>query len=238
MKAPFQSFAHRRGMTLIEMLVAMTIVAFIGILVFSAVDGMRRGRAGVDRVTSRYREGRLAMARMSREIQSAYLSVHAPIDESLRVVTTAFVGEPGTPASRLSFNSFANRRLRKDVRESDQAEISYFASESPDEAGVTDLARRSATPDENPDTGGRVDVLATDIDLFELSYLDPLTGRWVEEWDSTSLVGKKGQLPFQVKIVLVLNGAARSHDEGARGRIRLVTKVTPQIQDALGFALK
>jgi general secretion pathway protein J len=227
-----------RGMTLVELLVAMSILAFIGLLVFSAVDGMRRSRAGVDRITNRYREGRLAMARLTREIQSAYLSVHSPIDQSLRVVNTAFVGEPGSPSSRLSFNSFAHRRLKRNARESDQSEVTYFGSEDPDNNGVTDLARRSAAPDENPDTGGRVDVLATDIDLFELSYLDPLTGRWVEEWDSTSVVGKKGQLPLQVKIVLVLNGAARSHEDGARGRVRLVSKVSPQIQDALGFALK
>jgi general secretion pathway protein J len=224
-------------MTLIELLVAMSILALIGILIFSAIDGMRRSRAVVDRITNRYREGRLAMSRMVRELQSSYLSVHAPIDESLRVVDTAFVGEPGNPASRLSFNSFANRRLQRNARESDQVEITYFGSEDPD-SNATDLARRSATPDEEPDKGGKVEVLATDIDLFELEYLDPLTGRWQEEWDSTSVIGKKGQLPLQIKIVLVLNGAARSHDEGARGRIRLVSKVTPQIQDPLGFALK
>lgn len=225
-------------MTLIELLVAMSILAFIGVLVFSAMDGMRRSRAGVDRVTDRYREGRLAMSRIVRELQSAYLSVHAPIDDSLRVVDTAFVGEPGTPASRLSFNSFSHRRLTYNARESDQVEITYFGSEDPDESNVTDLARRSAFPDEDPDKGGKVEVLATDIDLFELSYLDPLTGRWRDEWDSTSVLGKKGQLPYQVKIVLVLNGGSRNREDSSRGRIRLVSKVTPQIQDPLSFALK
>lgn len=235
--SPRRRTRNRRGMTLIELLVAMTILAFVGILVFGAVDGMRRSRAGVERVASRYREGRLAMARMSREIQSTYLSAHAPIDESLRVIDTAFVGDPGTPASRLDFNSFANRRLMTDSRQSDQIELAYFGSDN-SETNQTDLVRRVASPDEEPGEGGKIEVLATDIDLFELEYLDPLTGRWREEWDSTSVVGEKGRLPLQVKITLVLNGASRSRDGGSRSKVHLVTKVPIPIQDTLNFALK
>lgn len=239
MTAPrFRKTASRRGMTLIELLVSMAILAFISVLVFSSVDGMRRSRAGVDRISDRYREGRLAMARITREMQGAYLTAHAPIDESLKVVETSFVGEPGTPASRIDFNSFSNRRLRRNARQSDQIEISYFGSENPDESGVTDLARRVANPDDEPGEGGRVEVLATDIDLFDVEYLDPLSGIWREEWDSTSVVGEKGRLPLMVKVVLVLNGAARSREDGARGKIRLVTKFELPIQDTLSFALK
>jgi general secretion pathway protein J len=230
--------AKRRGMTLIELLVAMVILAFISILVFSAIDGMRRSREGVDRITARYREGRLAMARISRELQAAYLSAHAPIDDSLLVVKTSFVGEPSSPAARIDFNSFSHRRLSETARESDQVEISYFGSEDPDKDGVIDLARRVARPDAEPRKGGKVEVLATDIDLFDLKYLDPLTGQWREEWDSTSVIGEKGRMPVQVKVTLVLNGAARSSSEGSRGKIRLVSKIPLMIQDPLSFALK
>lgn len=233
-----KSSAHLRGMTLIELLVAMVILAFISILVFSSIDGMRRSREGVDRISSRYREGRLAMARISRELQAAYVSVHAPINDSLRVVKTSFIGEHGSPAARIDFNSFAHRRLRDNARESDQVEISYFGSENPDEAGIVDLARRVAPPDLEPQKGGKVEVLATDIDLFELEYLDALTGQWREEWDSTSVIGEKGRLPVQVKVTLVLNGAARTRDDGSRGKIRLVSKIPLMIQDPLDFALK
>lgn len=229
----------QRGLTLIELLVAMTILAFISVAIYQAMDGLRRSREGVDRITDRYREGRLAMARITRELQSAYLSEHAPIDPSLRVVRTAFIGDRGSPASTLHFNTFAHRRLVEGARESDQAEITYFGSEDPDNAGVVDLARRIDTKvDEYPEKGGRVEVLATNIDLFELEYLDPLSGRWREEWDSTSVVGEQGRLPLQVKITLVLNGGARSSSDSGRGRIHLVTKVMLPIRDVLDFALK
>ncbi|HSC88862.1 MAG TPA: type II secretion system protein GspJ [Polyangiaceae bacterium] len=231
--------ASMRGMTLIELLIAMAILAFISIMMYSAVDGMRRSREGVDRISDRYREGRMALARISRELNSAYLSEHAPINPSLRVMKTIFKGERGSPASRLDFNTFSNRRVQADARESDQLEVSYFGSEDPDERGVHDLARRASTRvDDKPQEGGRVDVLATNIDLFSLEYLDPLTGKWREDWDTTSTIAQKGRLPLQTKVVLVLNDVQRNRSGGSRGKLRLVTKVNLYIQDVLTFALK
>jgi hypothetical protein len=179
------------------------------------------------------------MSRMTREFGGAYLSEHVPINTSLRVVKTIFKGERGTPASRVDFNSFANRRLQTDSRESDQMEVAYFGSEDPEERGKYDLARRVATMvDEKPQEGGRVDVLATNIDLFMLEYLDPLTGKWREDWDSSSALGQKGRIPLQVKIVLVLNEGSRSRSDSSRGKLRLVTKISLPIQDNLLFAIK
>lgn len=181
----------------------------------------------------------MAMARMTRELQSAYLSAHAPIDESLRVSQTTFTGKPGSPAAELNFTSLSHRRLASDAKESDQEEITYFGSEDPETSGVTDLARRQASiVDEEPEEGGRVDVMATNIDLFDLEYFDPVMARWVDEWDSESVIQEKGRLPRAVKIVLVLNDGVRSRESSGRGTIRLVTKVQIPIQDVLSFALK
>lgn len=226
------------GLTLIELMIAMAILAFISISVYAAIDGMRKSREAVERITDRYREGRMAMARMTRELSSAYLSEHAPIDPSLRVVKTVFKGKDETPIARIDFNSFARRRLSKTERVSDQMEVSYFASDDPDKSNVTDLARREASPDEKPTEGGRVQVLATDVKKFEVKYLDPLTTNWVDEWDSTSITNAKGRLPLQIKLMLELNGGARESDDAERGVIRLVTIVDLPITDVLNFALK
>lgn len=230
--------ARARGLTLIELLVALGILAFISVSVFAAIDGMRRSREAVERITDRYREGRMAMARMSREISSAYLSEHAPIDPSLRVVRTIFQGKDENPIARLDFNSFARRRFATNERVSDQMEVSYFASDDPERSGVTDLARREASPDEKPTEGGKVLVLATDVRSFELEYLDPLTGTWSDDWDSTSITTGKARLPLQVKITLVLNGGARESSSSERQEIRFVGKVDLPITDVLNFALK
>lgn len=226
-----------RGFTLLELLVAISILAMVSVLIYGAFASMRRSRDGLARVQDRYREGRLAMQRIDRELKSAYLSLHLPINPQLAVQTTAFVGTRGTPADRIDFNSFANVRRDRDAHESDQAEVSYFGSGNPDGSGRVDLVRRlSSYPDIEPGRGGRVEVLATDIDLFEVEYLDSQTGRWTETWDSTQAAAQPARLPYQVRITLVLNAGERSRADSGRGRIRLVNTVPLPIQQPLNFA--
>jgi len=230
---------HARGFTLVELLVAIVVLSLISVLIYNAFASMKRSREGIERVDDRYREGRLAMTRMVRELQSAYISLHVPINNSLLIQKTAFIGTTGTPADRIDFNSFSNRRLDKNSHVSDQCELSYFGSPNPDLSGVTDLARRiSTTLDLEPKKGGRVEVLATDIDLFDLQYLDPLTGNWVDTWDTTSSVtGQPARLPVQMRIMLVLNGGFRQGYDRGQGTIRLMTKVSLPIDNGLNFAV-
>lgn len=225
------------GFTLVEVLVAVAVLAAIAMLIYGAFAGLKRSKEGIERVGDRYREGRLALEQISRDLQSAYLSLHAPIDQSAIVQKTAFIGTRGTPADRIDFNSFSYRRLDRDSHESDQAEISYFGSNDPKQRSITDLARRvNPRLDQNPERGGRVDVIATDIDLFDVAYLDPLTGQWTETWDTTQATGPLNRLPLQVRIVIVLNGGGRSAADRARETIRLETKVPIHIQRPLTFA--
>lgn len=229
--------ARIRGFTLLELLVAISILAMVSILIYGAFAAMKNSRDGLTRVQDRYREGRLAMQRIDRELKSAYLSLHLPINQQLAVQTTAFIGTRGTPADRMDFNSFANVRRDRDAHESDQAEISYFGSPNPDGSGKIDLVRRlSAYLDIEPARGGRVEVLATDIDLFEVEYLDAQTGRWTDTWDSTQAAAQPARLPYQIRYTLVLNGGQRVRSESGRGRIRLMSTVSLPIQQPLNFA--
>jgi len=225
------------GFTLLEVLISIAILAAITALLFGAFSAMKRSKDGLTRLQDRHREGRLAMARVTRELQSAYLSAHAPLNQALIVQKTLFKGERGTPVDRLDFTAFANRRLDRDSHSSDQCELSYFGSPNPDNSGQVDLARRIDTElDLEPDKGGRVEVLATDIDLFDLQYLDAQTGQWQESWDTSQSTGQPDRLPLQVRIILVLNGGARAASDRGRGTIRLVTKVGLPILQPLTFA--
>ncbi|MES1185683.1 MAG: prepilin-type N-terminal cleavage/methylation domain-containing protein [Myxococcales bacterium] len=228
---------RRRGFTLIEVIISIAILAAITTLLFGAFSALKRSKDGLSRVQDRQREARLAMARITRELQSAYLSAHMPLNQALLVQKTIFKSERGTPADRLDFTAFANRRLDKNSHVSDQCELSYFGSPNPDGSGTTDLVRRIDTePDLEPTRGGRIEVLATDIDLFDLQYLDAQTGQWQENWDTTQTTGQPDRLPLQVRIILVLNGGRRSSAERGRGTIRLVTKVGLNMLQPLTFA--
>lgn len=224
------------GFTLVELLVAIAILSMISILIYSAFSNMRLNKDGIQRVSDRYREGRMAMARITRELESAYISLHQPIDLSQQVVKTSFIGTRGTPADRLDFNAFAHVRIDRDSHESDQAEISYFGASEP-KTGVNNLVRReSAKLDQYPEKGGRVEVLATDIDLFDLEYLDPLTGTWSETWDTTQATGQLNRMPLQVRVILVMNEGKRASEGKSRQPVRFVTKVSIPIQRPLSFA--
>ncbi len=227
----------RHGFTLIEVLISIAILAAITSLLFGAFSAMKRSKDGLTRIQDRQREGRLAMARITRELQSAYLSAHIPLNQALIVQKTIFKGERGTPADRVDFTAFANRRLDRDSHVSDQCELSYFGSPNPDGSSTTDLVRRIDTEiDLEPTRGGKVEVLATDIDLFDLQFLDAQTGQWQESWDTTQATGQPDRLPLQVRIILVLNGGARSGSDRSRGTIRLVTKVGLNMLQPLTFA--
>jgi general secretion pathway protein J len=222
---------------MIEVLVAIAILALLSTLIFAAFDGLSRSKKGVARINDRHHEGRVAISRIARELEMAYVSMHAPIDLSLQVQKTFFRGKRATPLSRIDFSTFGNRRLDRDAHESDQADVSYFGSPDPERSGVTDLARRVRTTMSNtPGKGGRVELLATDVEGFDVEFLDPLTGSWIDTWDTTQAIGQGGRLPMQIRLTLVLNGGARRSTDGDRADIRFTTSVTVAAQRPLTFA--
>lgn len=217
----------RRGVTLIEVLVALAVMAVMASLVYGAFDAMGRTRKAVDEAGDRYQQGRGALSRMSRELQSAFLSLHRPIENpSLQVSQTIFKGAE----HRVDFTSFSHRRLGFSAHESDQNELSYFLSPNR-ETGAVDLARREASIiDMKPTEGGVVQTLAENVVSFDISYLDPQLNEWISSWDSSLPIGQSERLPKQVKIDLVLanpNGAPQ----------RFTTKVALAMQAPLIFGL-
>jgi general secretion pathway protein J len=224
--------ALSRGLTLLEILVSISILALIATLIYGAFDGMSRARTSIFKSEERYHQGRGAIARMSRELQSAFLSLHQPsplVSQPVRL--TAFIGTNQGSQDRVDFNSFTHRRLGANRHESDQNELSYFLSRDPDRSDKYDLVRREAKDlDIDPAHGGVVNVLAEDVESFDLKYLDPITSTWIETWDSTQLSGQMNRLPLQVMIRLVIKGR-----DGA-APIKLETKIPVAMQVPLTFA--
>lgn len=219
--------ARARGLTLIEVLVSIAILALIGTLIYGAFDGMSRSRRGISRINERYHQGRGALSRIARELQSAYLSRHAPLDKNAAVWLTGFVGS----AERVDFNAFAHRRLGANAHESDQAEIGYFVVRDPEQSGKYDLVRREAKQlDTLPAKGGVVNVLAEDVERFHLQYFEPITGEWVDSWDSAQPAGQLDRLPLQVWVTLVMKGGPGD------APVKFETKVPIAMQIPLSFA--
>lgn len=222
--------AAQRGLTLLEVMVSIGILAVIASLIYGAFDGMRRSREGITRTGDRFHEGRGALTRMSRELSSAFISLHRPDNIGLITRQTLFIGTTRSPVDRVDFTSFSHRRTGKGSHESDQNELSYFGSRDP-ETGAIDLVRRmSPNIDEDARRGGVVQVLAHDVASVDFAYLDGPADSWSEDWDSTQAAGQAERLPTQVRITIALNRGV------GEDPLVFTTKVALGMQQPIGLA--
>ncbi|HLU47528.1 MAG TPA: type II secretion system protein GspJ, partial [Planctomycetota bacterium] len=193
--------ARRAGVTLIEVMIAITIFGIVGSLVYSTFIQTARQKTRIEETLDRHHVIEAALERMARELSMAFVSTQVNPQGSLQVTSTAFIGTDRGRRDRIDFTSFSHQRLFRDARESDQNEISYFLASDPNDPGGTVLARREQNRiDEDPTRGGIVQVLIEGVDEFELEYLDPTTQLWITRWDSTSAAGQLHRLPTQMKI--------------------------------------
>ncbi len=231
-RRPTSRLRGQRGLTLLEIMVSLGIIALIATLIYGALDGMSRSREGLSRIGDRYHQGRTAVSRITRELQSAFISMHFPSNQALLTRSTLFLGKDSSREDRIDFTAFAHRRLGRNTHESDQCELSYFTARDPDVSGKVDLVRREdPTIDLDPDKGGTVLVVAEDVAEFDLRYFDPVAQLWTDSWDSSATTGQLARLPSQVKVTLVLN-----HGPGDKP-IRFATKIPVHMQLPLAFAI-
>ena len=231
-RARSRSRARSTGMTLLEILVSLGVMAMISLMIYGAFDSMNRGKRGESMRSDRARQGRDAVDRIAHELQSAFISMHQPLSPALQTRMTAFIATHSGTYDRVDFTAFAHRRIERDAKESDQAEIGFFVVKDPDVDGKMDLVRREQAPiDFDPKRGGVVNVLAEDVESFSLKYLDPLTGTWVESWDSTQLAQQLNRLPIEVRIELKLKAVKNTPE------FRYVTKAVLPITQPLRFGI-
>jgi general secretion pathway protein J len=221
-----------RGMTLIEVVVAVAVLAMVSVLIHGVIDSLTRGRKAEAMRADRVHAGREALNRIVRDVSAAYLSMHVPTVPALVTGKTAFVGRSSASFDRIDFTAFAHRRTDRDARESDQAEVGYFVVSDPADTEKMDLVRREQTPiDLEPLKGGIVDAVAEDVSEFHIKYLDPQTARWLDSWDSMQVTGQPNRLPLEIDVRLVLKGV------GDGPPYEFATKVFLPIQQPLSFGI-
>lgn len=223
---------HKAGLTLVEVMVAVTILALVATVVFGGFNQTMLNKGRIEAQADRTHIIRVAMERMVREISMAYVTTHLNPSPQLVTVRTAFIGRRAGEADRLDFTSFSHRRLYRDAHESDQNEISYFVTRHPDDFDRKVLARREQRRvDDDPQTGGSVQILVEDVRDFKLSYLDYTDGEWSDDWDSTNAAKQPNRVPYQVLIRLTVPSLSR------RGKDEVfATRASPQLIWGLNHA--
>jgi general secretion pathway protein J len=193
----------RRGFTLIEIITAVGITAFIGVVIGVTFSTTIANKDVIEGQAERYRMLRTAMNRMTREIGAAYVSDRYDPRRYRDAFDrpTNFVGT----RDKLLFTSLAHQRLYADAKESDQSVIEYQVKRSP-EPKVRDrddlIRREKVILEERMERGGTEDILFEGIKKIEFQYWNSERKQWEDEWD-TRRSERRTILPTRVKITLI-----------------------------------
>jgi len=186
-----------RGFTLVELMIAVAITAAIAAMVAGSFARIDRASEVARAQGERYGAARLALTRMARELSMAFISDHFD--------TTQFRDRPTLFRGRddgLLFSTMSHVRLALDAKESDQAQVEYTLEADPDHPGDQALFRREKPRiDDEPDRGGRKDVLCDRVRALRLQYWDRKRQEWVREW-STRSTDHANELPIRVRVEL------------------------------------
>lgn len=193
---------QRRGFTLIEVVIAVAMTAFIGVTIGVTFQTTIQNKEIIESQAERYRMLRTAMNRMVREIGAAYVSDRYDPKRYRDAFDrpTNFIGT----RDKLVFSTLSHQRLYSDAKESDQMIVEYSVKSAPDSKakGRQDLVRRqNVILEERMERGGTEDSLFEGARKIEFQYWNTERKQWEDEWD-TRRSDRKSLLPTRVKITL------------------------------------
>lgn len=189
---------QRHGFTLLEVMVAVTILAGMALVMFGASSMMVDNKDVVEHRDERNHSVSFALNKMAEDLHSAFFI------KSANLLGTQFEGEISFEGreDRLDFTSFTHLRYIKNAKETDMAEVSYYLVNDPEEVDRRVLMRREATQvDKEPQLGGRAYPLLKGVRSVRFQYLPEESDEYKGEWDTKS-VSSGNKLPRAVKITL------------------------------------
>jgi general secretion pathway protein J len=214
------------GFTLLEVLLAIAIMGFISALLWGSFSRTanikKRTEAGEDRLHS----ARVAMMRMTREIEMAYTSNSYNI--GLQDRRTMFVGSAHADFDELRFSWFGHQRLRLDAAEADTSLVDYYVQPDPENRGVMNLMRRETRRLEQKDPAtipGESYILCPGVTRLKFQFFDYIKKDWKAEWNTMGADGV-AYLPTHVRVTLgLLDENGREMVFTSAARVHMTEKV-------------
>jgi len=219
------------GFTMVELMIAMAIFAFITTLMWGSFSQTATSKRAIQNEQERAHTVRVALMRMSRELEMAYLS-----DNENTAITnrrTFFTASARADVDEVTFSSFAHQRLRAGAAEGDSALISYFGARDPDDRRVLNLMRRETRrlQAEDPATLlGEAYILCPDVLRVKFAFYDHRKKEWATDWSTVDASGM-AYLPTHVRIMLTVvdeRGKEVSYSTDARIQITENISYRPQ----------
>jgi general secretion pathway protein J len=201
MKSPVPD---RRGFTLLEILVALALLAIVLTALYSTFFLSQKAIEGVDESLLTLQECRMTMDTIGREMDSV---VYMPLNKNslFKIEDRDYFGKP---ASRVSFTSFSPLVPGLSL-------ISYYAEEKDGVLTVYKKIRNAYQTGGDPEA---VDVV-DNAESFAVEVM--YQGKWVKTWDTS----ETGKVPERIRVTLMIKLKDRP--------VTLYETATPRIGRAL-----
>jgi prepilin-type N-terminal cleavage/methylation domain-containing protein len=190
---------NQHGLTLMELLIALSIVAVIVVFTFVTISGTTDVAAEATARSELSKMGRNAIERVRKELAQAMISKYQTDD-----FVTQFKATDRDPMDEVYFVAIAHEKRYANTKEADFAEYGYWSE--PDKHGGNNrslMHREARIVDDDPERGGVVHAMAHNVREFNLRWYHEKKEEWVDEWD-TENADFKNILPHAVEIRLVL----------------------------------
>ena len=194
--------ARAAGFTLIEIMLAMAILAFITSIMWGSFSQTATNKRALEAAQERVHTARVALMRMARELEMAYTATETSPGAYTRTFMTS---SSQASVDELSFSTFAHQRLRGGLAESDTSVVTYYGDRDPDDPKVTNLMRRETRRLQGEDAktlAAESYVLCPDVARVQFAFYDYKKKEWEKEWN-TRTVGAE-YLPSHVRITLTV----------------------------------
>ncbi len=186
------------GFTLLEVMIAMAILAAMALAMFVATNQTLNSKANTEGRDDATHAVVQAMDRISADVEMAVMI------KSKDLLGATYDGEYALEGQeqRLDFVTMSHARFLADSKESEVSEVSYYLAPMPDEPNMQVLMRREATTvDKNLQQGGIAYPILENVLSLRFEYLDYKTDEYKKVWDSKSM-DSNNRMPQAVKVTI------------------------------------
>jgi type II secretion system protein J len=170
-----------QGFTLLEMMIALAILAAMSLVLFYSSSQIIQGKADTEERDEVHHSIARALDRMADDLNMAILL------RSKDFLGTKFEGETyfqGTE-ERMDFISLSHLRLIRDAKEGEASEISYYLESDREDPNKRNLMRReSSVIDKDLQAGGQAYPLIEGIAGVRFEYLEDKSNEFKKIWDT------------------------------------------------------
>ncbi len=167
-------YSQKTGFTLVEVMVASTIGAFISLVAVGTLKAVIASNEQVDININAASEVRFASNIIARDLINIYRD--EDIENTKLIGTVEDTAEYST--SILSFYTINRTKARAYEPEGDIYEVEYYLVKNEDTSSL--MRRLWPNPNDEFEPGGILITIAENIDLFEVRYFDG--EEWYAEW--------------------------------------------------------